>query len=151
MTRKIAPADASTVGSIEIALALLERARAELKRAGATKALESVREAKKSAEGALRHARHRVARTTSGEPATDEVVNRTLILIEVFGAAKSPKAFENEVRELSLAQIGMAIDDGEWIGGEKIAGTAVVAKNQLKPMMRSIGNSDGSFFNFLNG
>ena len=38
-------------------------ARAELKRAGADMAVKAVREAKKSAEGALRHARHRMART----------------------------------------------------------------------------------------
>lgn len=148
MTRKIAPADAGTVGSIEIALALLERARAELKRAGATKAIESVREAKKSAEGALRHARHRVARTPQEAKTESDRVNRAVIVLEVFGPATDARAFEAEVRELSLSQLNDAIDTGDWIGGETFAGAAVVDKRHLKPMMKAIGN-DGTYFNGL--
>lgn len=143
MTRKLKPADAGTEGSVEIALGLLALARDELKAAGAGKSADAVREAIKSAGGALRHARRRASGEAEPKPGK---VSRALVVVEVFGEAGSARRFATEVENLDLSQIGIAIDAGDWIGTSKVVGAANVPSRDLRRKLKSIGCADGSFF-----
>lgn len=61
--RPITPATAEHVQAITIAVERLREARTLLRKAGARRSATAVRKAINSAEGAARHARHRVRRT----------------------------------------------------------------------------------------
>jgi len=63
MKNMIKPATEQDVKDIEFAFAHIKRARDLLQRAGAVKAVEKARLALSSAEGAMRHVRHRERRT----------------------------------------------------------------------------------------
>lgn len=63
MSTPIKPATAQDVKDVEIAFAHLRRARDLLARARAVRALEKVRDALSSTEGAVRHAQHRLRRS----------------------------------------------------------------------------------------
>lgn len=60
---KIRTATSTTIVDVETACRHLRAARACLSQANAPRAAQKVRHAIKSAEGALRHARHRLARS----------------------------------------------------------------------------------------
>ncbi|WP_081260971.1 hypothetical protein [Sphingobium yanoikuyae] len=62
--RPITPATAEHVQAIAIAVERLREARTLLRRAGARRAATATRKAINSAEGAARHAAHRVRRTS---------------------------------------------------------------------------------------
>lgn len=62
MARPIRPATKTTAYDVEMAVAALRDARDILKNAGAPRAAAAVRKALKSAEGAYRHACHRMYR-----------------------------------------------------------------------------------------
>ena len=143
MTRKLKPADPGTTGSVEIALGLLARAREELKSAGADKSAEAVREAIKSAGGALRHARRRAGGDGPDAPGR---VSRCVVLVEVLGESGSPRSFAAEIEGLELSQIAAEIESGEMIGSTAVIGTANVPDGKLRRKLKSIGCSDGSFF-----
>lgn len=143
MARKLKPADPGTTGSVEIALGLLARARDELKSAGAGKSAEAVREAIKSAGGALRHARRRSGAEGAAKPGR---INRCVILVEVLAESASPRKLGAELEELDLSQIGMAMDGGDMIGSSAIMGAANVPERGLSRKLKSIGCSDGGFF-----
>lgn len=68
MRAPIKPATEQDVKDIEFAFGHLRRARELLARADAPRALERVRDALSSTEGALRHVRHRLRRTPTPPP-----------------------------------------------------------------------------------
>lgn len=63
MARTIKPATWDQAANVEMALADLRSARARLKAADCPQAARKVRSALKSADGALRHVRHRLQRS----------------------------------------------------------------------------------------
>lgn len=76
MARKLQPATADDVTSVLDALANLRSARDRLAKAGATSALEAVRSAIKSTEGALRHVQRRYRETLDAQRREDVTTTR---------------------------------------------------------------------------